>query len=58
MFCTRCGRALRFAALTLNRGGVVKRYGPKCAQLLAKKASAAGQMDLWEVSWTKPASAR
>ena len=50
MICARCGRHLRRAAFTLNRGGMVKRYGPKCARLLAKKASESGQMDLWEVS--------
>lgn len=49
MQCSRCGRSLRRAAFTLNRGGMVKRYGPKCAQMLAKNASKTGQMDLWEV---------
>jgi hypothetical protein len=50
MTCARCHRFMLRSALTLNRGGVVKRYGPKCARLLAKKASESGQMDLWEVS--------
>lgn len=35
MRCTRCGRVLKRAAQTVNRFGVVKHFGPRCA-LLAK----------------------